>query len=124
MLRIALSMPPLVDALRSLYSMPNVVVFQSDLNKRQALVEELELLLKIIGDVADRFVDAAARGRAAELVLDAERRGVPIPRSIVGLELSGQDPRAEAIAALAEVAGYRPATKIDRAAVGIVAVED
>ena len=63
----------------------------------QTAVKELKLLLQIIAEVADSFVDSPAGSGRPSIVLDAERRCTPVLKAVVGLKLAGCDKRAKTV---------------------------
>src|SRR5215510_8993416 len=76
-----------------------LIVVQTDSRDHdQAAVEKLKLLLQIVADIADGFVDSPAGAGRPAIVLDTKSRSAPVSKAVVGLKLPSRNLWAKDIA--------------------------
>src|SRR5215510_1239877 len=76
-----------------------LIVVQTDSRDHdQAAVEKLKLLLQIVADVINGFIDSAGGASRPAIVLDTKSRSAPVSKPVVGLKFPGVDLRAKDIA--------------------------
>src|SRR5215831_5375808 len=94
-----------------------LIIVQTDpRNRNQPAFEKLKLLLQIVADIIDGFIDSTSGAGRPAIVLDAESRRAPVFNPIVGLKFPGGDLWAK------DIAGARIAGEAERdAGIDIVA---
>src|SRR5207247_11186956 len=75
-----------------------IIVQTNTRNDNQAAVKKLKLVLQIVADVADGFIDSTGGAGRPPVVLDPESRRAPVFKPVIGLKFPSVDLWAKDIA--------------------------